>query len=157
MLACGDFNRWQIRVLPAESICVSLCWETVHACSVTQSCLTGLFATPWTVACQAPLSIGLLWQEYWSGLPFPSPGDLPIPGIKLTSPALGSQFFPGGQVVKNPPANAGDSSSISGSEKSPGEGNGNPLKYLAWEIPWTVGPGGLQSMGSQKSQTLPSN
>ena len=41
-----------------------------------------LFATPWTVACQAPLSVGFPRQEYWSGLPFPSPGDLPDPGIK---------------------------------------------------------------------------
>ena len=42
-----------------------------------------LFATPWTVACQAPLSVGFLRQEYWSGLLFPSPEDLPNPGIKL--------------------------------------------------------------------------
>ena len=47
-----------------------------------------LFVTPWTVARQAPLSMGLSRQEYWSGLPFPSPGDLPEPGIKPWSPAL---------------------------------------------------------------------
>ena len=47
-----------------------------------------LFATPWTVAHQAPLSIGFSRQEYWSGLPFPSPGDLPNPGIEPRSPAL---------------------------------------------------------------------
>ena len=47
-----------------------------------------LFATPWTVAYQAPPSMGFSRQEYWSGLPFPSPGDLPDPGIKLWSPAL---------------------------------------------------------------------
>ena len=41
-----------------------------------------LFATPWTVAYQASLSMGFSRQEYWSGLPFPSPGDLPDPGIK---------------------------------------------------------------------------
>ena len=46
------------------------------------------FATPWTVACQAPLSMGFPRQEHWRGLPFPSPGDLPDPGIELTSPAL---------------------------------------------------------------------
>ena len=45
-----------------------------------------LFATPRTVTCQAPLSIGLPRQEYWSGLPFPSPVDLPDPGIKPVSP-----------------------------------------------------------------------
>ena len=47
-----------------------------------------LFATPWTVAQQTPLSIGFSRQGYWSWLPFPSPGDLPDPGIKPGSPAL---------------------------------------------------------------------
>ena len=47
-----------------------------------------LFATPWTVAHQAPPSMGFSRQECWSGLPFPSPGDLPNPGIEPTSPAL---------------------------------------------------------------------
>ena len=51
--------------------------ESVHCSVVSDS-----FATPWTVACQAPLSMGFSRQEYWSGLPFPSPGDLPDPGIK---------------------------------------------------------------------------
>ena len=50
---------------------------------VAQSCLT-----PWTVAYQAPPSMGFSRQESWSGLPFPSPGDLPDPGIKPGSPAL---------------------------------------------------------------------
>ena len=47
-----------------------------------------LFATPWTVAHQAPQSMGFYRQEYWSGLPFSSPGDLPDLGIKPRSPAL---------------------------------------------------------------------
>ena len=47
-----------------------------------------LFATPWTAAHQAPLSMGFSRQEYRSGLPFPSPGDLPNPGIEPGSPAL---------------------------------------------------------------------
>ena len=47
-----------------------------------------LFATPWTVAYQAPLSMGFSRQEYWSGLPFPFPGDLPDPGIEPGSPTL---------------------------------------------------------------------
>ena len=51
-----------------------------------QSCLT--LATLWTVAYQAPLSMGFSRQEYWSGLPFRSPGDLPIPGITPRCPAL---------------------------------------------------------------------
>ena len=53
---------------------------------VAKSCPT--LATPWTVACQAPLSTGFSRQAYWSGLPFPSPGDLPDPGIEPGSPAL---------------------------------------------------------------------
>ena len=53
---------------------------------VAKSCPTLL--TPWTVACQTPLSTGFSRQGYWSGLPFPSPGDLPDPGIEPRSPAL---------------------------------------------------------------------
>ena len=49
--------------------------------------------TPWTVAHQAPLSMGFPRQEYWSGLPFPPPGDLPDPGIEPESPALVGRFF----------------------------------------------------------------
>ena len=49
--------------------------------------------TPWTVAHQAPLSTGFLKQEYWSGLPLPSPGDLPYPGTEPRSPALAGRFF----------------------------------------------------------------
>ena len=51
------------------------------------------FATPWTVAHQVPLSMGFPRQEYWSGLPFPSPGELPDPGIELKSPALAGGDF----------------------------------------------------------------
>ena len=50
-------------------------------------------ATPWTVAHQVLLSMEFSRQEYWSGLPFPSPGDLPEPGIEPTSPALAGKFF----------------------------------------------------------------
>ena len=53
----------------------------------------GCFATQWFVAYQAPLSTGFPRQEYWSGLPFPSPGDLPHPGIKPEYPVLGAGFF----------------------------------------------------------------
>ena len=48
---------------------------------------------PWAVAFQAPLSMGFPRQEYWSGLPFPSPWDLPNPGIKPASPELANGFF----------------------------------------------------------------
>ena len=52
-----------------------------------------LLATPWMAAHQAPLSIGFSRQEYRSGLPFPSPGNLPSPGIEPKSPALAGRFF----------------------------------------------------------------
>ena len=52
------------------------------------------FATPWTVTHQAPLSVGFSRQEYWSGLPFPSPGDLPDPGIEPWSPTLQGDTLP---------------------------------------------------------------
>ena len=58
--------------------------------------------TPWAVVCQAPLSMGFSRQEYWSGLLFPSPGDLPNPGIEPASPAL-----PGGSFTAEPPGSRG--------------------------------------------------
>ena len=68
---------------------------------VTKSYST--LVTPWTVACQSPLSKGFPWREYWSGLPFPSPGDLPDVGIKPMSTALAGKFFtiepPGKKMV----------------------------------------------------------
>ena len=69
-------------------VCMLSCFSHVH-----------LFATRWTVACQAPLSTGFSRQEYWSGLPCPRPpppGDLPEPGMEptsLMSPELAGEFF----------------------------------------------------------------
>ena len=60
-------------------------WKKVKVKSLSH---VQLFVTPWTVAHQAPLSMGFSRQEYWSGLPFPSPRDLPDPGIEPRSPAL---------------------------------------------------------------------
>ena len=57
-------------------------------------CRVQLFMTSWTVAYQAPPSMGFSSQEYWSGLPFPSPGDLPDPGIEPGSPALQADALP---------------------------------------------------------------
>ena len=59
---------------------------------VTKLCPT--LATPWTITHQAPLYIGFLRQESWSGLPFPSPGDLPEPGIEPRSPTLQVDSLP---------------------------------------------------------------
>ena len=64
------------------------------------------FVTRWTVARQAPLSMGFPRQEYWNGLPFPSPGDLPGPGIEPESPAMAHGFFttePQGSPFKHKP------------------------------------------------------
>ena len=72
-----------------EGVLFSLC--------ESESEVTQLYPTlcnPWTVAHQAPLSMGFSRQEYWSGLPFPSPGDLPNPGIKPGSPALQADPLP---------------------------------------------------------------
>ena len=64
-------------------------------CVCMLSCVR-FFEAPWTVACQAPLPMEFSRQEHWSGLPFPSPGDLPDPGIEsasLASPTLACGFF----------------------------------------------------------------
>ena len=58
-------------------------------CAQSLSCVQ-LFATLWTVAHQA---VGFFWQDYWSALPFPPPGDLPDPGIEPVSPSLADEFF----------------------------------------------------------------
>ena len=63
-------------------------------CEVKSLSRVRLFATLWTVAYQAPPSVGLFRQEYWSGLPFPSPGDLPNPGIEPRSPTLQADALP---------------------------------------------------------------
>ena len=65
----------------------------IYVCMLSHFSCAWLFATPMTIACKALLSIGLSWQEYWGGLPFPPPGDLSDPGIEPVSPALAGGFF----------------------------------------------------------------
>ena len=92
-----------------------------------------VFVTPWTIARQAPLSMGFSKQEYWSGLSFLSLRDLPKPGNKPGSPAVqetGVQSL-GWEDPRE-------------KEMAPNS------SILAWKIPWTEEPGGLQSMGSQR-------
>ena len=72
--------------LPLAFICAVLAVVQLLSCTL-------FFATPWTAACQAPLSMGFSRQEFWSGLPFPSLGDLPGPGIEPASPALVGRVF----------------------------------------------------------------
>ena len=69
--------------------------ESQYACVLGHISHVGLFATPWIVAHQAPLSTGFSRQEYWSGLPCPSPGDLPDPGIGPMSLSLVLQLAGG--------------------------------------------------------------
>ena len=88
--------HWKMDFLttgPGKSL--PICLSPVHEllCCAMTSCIW-LFATPWTIARQALLSMGFFRQEYWSGLQFPSPGDLPDPGIKLASPALQADSLP---------------------------------------------------------------
>ena len=75
-----------------------------EGCVCVLSCVR-LFATPWTTAHQAPLPMGFPRQEYWRGLPFPSPGDPPNPEIEPMSPALAGGFFspkpPGSPTERN--------------------------------------------------------
>ena len=111
-----------------------------------------LFAAPWTVARQAPLSMGFSRQEYWGGLPCPPPGDLPDPGIKPESPALA---LPGDSDGKASVYCTGDPVWSLGWE---GKGYSHS-SILAWKIPWTEEPGRLQSMGfkdSDMTERLPS-
>ena len=83
-------------MIPLNVICISNIFSTTLHCVPSCFSRVRLFVTPWTVAHQAPLSIGFSRQEYQSGLPFPPPGDLPNPGIEprsLKSPALVGRFF----------------------------------------------------------------
>ena len=81
-------------------------WKKVKTESeVTQLCLT--LCDPWTVIGQAPPSMGFSRQEYWNGLPFPSPGDLPDPRIESGSPALQADSLP-----SEPPGNTFSASSV---------------------------------------------
>ena len=127
-----------------------------------------------TVAHHAPPSMGFSRQEYWSGLPFPSPGDPADPGIEPRSPALQADALtsePPGKthsvtltylaigvpsdrasqvvlVVKNISANARDTGSIPGWGRPLEEAMATHSSILAWRIPWTEEHGRLQSMGS---------
>ena len=104
-LKCSPTDEWIDNVTHTYiymCVCViCMCVYThthTHTCMCMLSCFSHvqLFATLWTIACQAPLSMGFSRQEDWSGLPCPPLGDLPDPGIKstsLTSPALAGGFF----------------------------------------------------------------
>ena len=124
--------------------------QTGHCSAVCQLLShVWIFASWWTVAHQAPLSMGFPRQEYWSGLPFPAPGNLSDPGTELTSlhwqadsspqSCLGSPdctqiiliiyHFPCGSAGKETTCNEGDLGLIPELGRSPGEGNSYPLQY----------------------------
>ena len=86
-LYIGEDN-WKGREREKENETTKL---TICCCLVTKSCL--ILCDLWTIAFQAPLSLGFPRQDYWSGLPFPSPGHLPDPGIIPASPALAGGVF----------------------------------------------------------------
>ena len=73
---------------------VRCCVYIYICCAVLSRSVMSYSATPWTVAHQAPLSVGFPRQEYWSGLPCPPPGNLPHPGIERGSPALQADSLP---------------------------------------------------------------
>ena len=148
------------------ALCTTLCRAT---CSLPAKSLRSWPAlcdsTDWTVDHQAPLSMGFSRQEHWSGLPCPPPRDLPDPEIEpvsLTSPTLAGGFLTpaplgspslGSQAVKNLPAMRETWVPSLGQEDALEKGMATHSSILAWRIPWTEEPGGLQSMGSQKWDT----
>ena len=85
-------KTWTLSVMPQGSHWL-VYFEVIKSESVNHSVVPD-FATLWTVACQASLSLGFSRQEYWSGLPFSSPGDLPNLGIKLESPTMQADSLP---------------------------------------------------------------
>ena len=114
---------------------------------LSQSCPT--LCDPWTVARQAPLSMGFSWQEYKSGVPLPSPGDLPDKELMN----LGLLHWQMDSLLQVPPGkpNWCYSEVLNMYSGSDGEGNGNHSSILTWRIPWTEEPCKLQSMGSQRA------
>ena len=84
-----SFYYWVVRVLCV--FCEQFSYQKVKVKSLSH---VWLFAIPWTVAHQAPPSMGFSKQEYWSGLPYPSPGDLPDPGTEPGSPTLRTDALP---------------------------------------------------------------
>ena len=131
-----------------------------------------LFATPWTVAYQAPLSMGFSRREYWSGFPFTSPGDLPNPVMEPRSPALQTDTLPSeppgkpyiyayiciylsracqvAQMVKCLSAMRKTQVQSLGWEDPLEKEMATHSSVLAWRIPGTAEPGGLSSMGSHR-------
>ena len=158
------------------NICVDQKKTCVYVCVLN---LVQLFSTPCAVACEAPLSVGFSRQEYSSGLPFPTPGDLPDPGIEpesLMSPALVGGFFTTSTTpdngtplqyscLENPMDEGAWKAAVHGVAKSQTRLSDFTFTFhfhalekemathfsvLAWRIPGMGEPGGLPSLGSHR-------
>ena len=103
-------------------------WVSVESLSRVQ-----LFATTWTVAYQAPQCMKFSRQEYWSGLPFPSPGDLPHPGIEPRSPTLQADA-----LLSEPPGNFYGPHWLYSPWNSPGQNTGMGISFLQGIFPTEV-------------------
>ena len=90
-LSTGGWNICETITENSMTVLQKIELPCTNVCSVAS--VMSNSATPWTIAHQAPLPMGFLRQKYWSGLPFPPPGDLPDPGIDSPSPALTTGFF----------------------------------------------------------------
>ena len=123
---CSYINRWA--PIWQENIRK---WNRV-LCSVVSN-----FAAPWTVACPAPLSWEFSRQEYWSRLPFPTPGDLSIPGIEPASPTA-------------PVLADGCFTTVPHGKPNFNIAMATHSSALAWRIPGTEEPSGLPSVGSHR-------
>ena len=102
--------------------------------------MSNIFATPWTVACPAPLSMGFPRQVYWGRLPFPTPRDLPDPGIEPAPPALAGIFFPA-----EPP---GKPAFLHTPNKKAFGENATAQGRCLWKINVSCTPPGLQFLSS---------
>ena len=147
-------------VLICKYVCICIyAYVCIYVCGgglLIKLCPT--LAIPWTVACQAPLSMEFSRQEYWNGLAFPSLGDLPNTGIKPVSPALQADDFPhilyiyihthtygllqwlSGEKSAWSAGAKRDAGLIPGLGRFPGGGHSNPLKYSCLENPVDRGP-----------------
>ena len=92
-----------LQAITLEWVAISFSNDESEKIKVKSLSHVRLFVTPWTVAYEAPPSMGFSRQECWSGLPFPSPGDLPDPGIEPRSPALQADALPSEPPGKHTP------------------------------------------------------
>ena len=124
-------------------------WDSSNPLKPCRHAQLSLFVTLWTVAHQAPLSMGFSKQEYWSGLPCPPPGDLPNPGIEYRSPTLWAD-----SLLSELPAITINTCNKTGQQYPLEKGKaGYPLQYSCLENPMDKGAWWATVHGVAKSQT----